>query len=450
MTALAAGEGVWVIALPTPYPVGPSNAVLLEGDPLALVDCGVDSPESRAALSEGLARAGYRIGDIERLVYTHPHPDHVGSGAWVAEQSGCEVVAYPGTAVWLNEAAQVHRARFAAGLLRECGVPDPLLDDVGRFVARNRPLFRPAQPHRLVGEGDRLRLGGRDWTVLHTPGHSDGHISLWHEPSGMMIVADHLLPDVSSNALVDPVSPDSFEPVRSLPRYVESLRRVAELPVRLVLPGHGRPFAEARALIGSRLEKVEARARALLETLSRRACHPAALAGELFPRLPRESVFLAVSEVLGHLFLLEDRGAVDCERSGGVRVYRARGRAAPAPLPVESVLKGGEPMADFAEIFAQVGQRLAANPAKLAGLNAGYQFDLTGDGGGTYHLEVRNGKAEAGPGALAAPNCTITMAATDFLDMMAGKLNATSAFMSGKLKLKGDIGLAMKLQSLLG
>jgi len=102
-----------------------------------------------------------------------------------------------------------------------------------------------------------------------------------------------------------------------------------------------------------------------------------------------------------------------------------------------------------ADVFTEINNRLQANPAKAANMNATYQFDLSGDDGGTYHIVLKDGQGEAGAGAPENPNITITMAAGDFVDLSTGKLDGTMAFMSGKIKIKGDMGLAMKLQSVL-
>lgn len=101
------------------------------------------------------------------------------------------------------------------------------------------------------------------------------------------------------------------------------------------------------------------------------------------------------------------------------------------------------------EIFGALRDRIAANPAKIASLNAAYQFELSGDGGGTFHAVFQDGAADVGEGAVANPGCTVIMSAADFQDMVAGTINPTAAFMGGKLKLKGDMGLAMRLQSVI-
>ena len=83
-------------------------------------------------------------------------------------------------------------------------------------------------------------------------------------------------------------------------------------------------------------------------------------------------------------------------------------------------------------------------------VNAIYQFDITGDTGGKWWVDATKSGGEVGEGENDGAKCTITMADSDFVDMVTGKLNGQMAFMTGKLKVKGDMSLAMKLGSVLG
>ncbi len=94
-------------------------------------------------------------------------------------------------------------------------------------------------------------------------------------------------------------------------------------------------------------------------------------------------------------------------------------------------------------------KRLDARPEKVGGLNGTFQFDLGGNEPGTYHLVVANGRGKIVEGPADNPNVTISMDGADFLAMVGGRLNPMAAFMGGKLKIKGDVVLAMQLQSLL-
>ncbi len=88
------------------------------------------------------------------------------------------------------------------------------------------------------------------------------------------------------------------------------------------------------------------------------------------------------------------------------------------------------------------------NKEAAKGLNAVYQFDLSGDGGGKWQVAIKDQTIEVKEGAADSPNITISMAAQDYLDMLSGKLNGQVAFMSGKLRIAGDMGLALRMQSL--
>jgi putative sterol carrier protein len=98
------------------------------------------------------------------------------------------------------------------------------------------------------------------------------------------------------------------------------------------------------------------------------------------------------------------------------------------------------------DIFAEMPKQLDANAAK--GMNSTIQFNLSGDNGGQWYVTIKDGKAEVHEGTAPSANMTMSMSAQDYVDMTTGKLNGQMAFMSGKLKISGDMGLAMKMQTL--
>jgi putative sterol carrier protein len=102
-----------------------------------------------------------------------------------------------------------------------------------------------------------------------------------------------------------------------------------------------------------------------------------------------------------------------------------------------------------AEQISALEERLRANPEKVAGMNGVFQFDLSGEGGGVWHVSLADGEGHVAEGPADNAGVVISMAAEDFVALTEGRLDGTMAFMSGKLKVKGDMGLAMKLQTLL-
>jgi putative sterol carrier protein len=98
------------------------------------------------------------------------------------------------------------------------------------------------------------------------------------------------------------------------------------------------------------------------------------------------------------------------------------------------------------ETFAAMSGRFRAD--KAAGTAATIQYDVSGDGGGTWHAVIKDGACAVNQGPAATPSLTLQIAAQDWLDMLSGKQSGQMLFMSGKLKVKGDMGLAMKLGSM--
>lgn len=101
------------------------------------------------------------------------------------------------------------------------------------------------------------------------------------------------------------------------------------------------------------------------------------------------------------------------------------------------------------EIFEKINEVLSADPSRTGGLQAVYQFNISGDDPGVYQVILTPESAKAVEGEQEIPNCTLEIDSNDFKDMLEGKLNGTAAFMSGKLRVNGDLGLAMRLESIL-
>jgi alkyl sulfatase BDS1-like metallo-beta-lactamase superfamily hydrolase len=92
---------------------------------------------------------------------------------------------------------------------------------------------------------------------------------------------------------------------------------------------------------------------------------------------------------------------------------------------------------------------LNADPAKVAGINAVILFDLSGEGGGKWTLKLADGEVGLEEGETDPPAMTLSMSAQDFVAMTNGELNAMAAFMQGKIRITGDMSLAMRLQNIL-
>jgi putative sterol carrier protein len=97
------------------------------------------------------------------------------------------------------------------------------------------------------------------------------------------------------------------------------------------------------------------------------------------------------------------------------------------------------------EVFLDMDRRLGTEISSLAGVTANYLFKLSGQGGGSFHILVKDGRGSAGAGAIDDPDLTFAVSAEDFVAMVRGDLDGVLAFMTGKLTMRGDQTLALPL-----
>jgi glyoxylase-like metal-dependent hydrolase (beta-lactamase superfamily II) len=200
---VAAGETVQ-IELPTPFRVGTVNAWLLEGSPLTLVDSGPLWQASLTALEQGLAARGHRIEDIELVVLTHQHCDHVGLAAQIRARSGATIAGLPQLAEFVGAWTESTAAEdaFAVGVMHRYGTDEDRVEAIRRISESYWGYAETVQVDRLIEEGDELEAGSRVLRVLTRPGHSPTDTVLVEESTGVGFTGDHLLTRISTNPVI--------------------------------------------------------------------------------------------------------------------------------------------------------------------------------------------------------------------------------------------------------
>jgi glyoxylase-like metal-dependent hydrolase (beta-lactamase superfamily II) len=319
---------VHALSVPTPFVVGRVNCYLVDDDPLTLVDTGPNSATSLTVLEAALGEHGRRVEDLGRIVITHQHIDHIGLVAILADRSGAEVCALDRLAPWLarySEAMEGDDA-FAEAIMLRHGIPQDICIALRAVTRSFRAWGAKATVTTPLADGAVLPFAGRTWRVLHRPGHSPSDTVFLDETSGELIAGDHLIKHISSNPLITrPL--EGGEPLqrpKALVTYLASLCATRELDARVVLPGHGDPVDDHRALIDERFAMHERRARKLHRLIAERPRTAHELAQELWGNVAVTQAYLTLSEVLGHIDLLLDDGrAIEQERDGVVRFATA-------------------------------------------------------------------------------------------------------------------------------
>ena len=243
-----------------PFPEGMerfTNAYVVEGSKgNILVDCGWDSSEAIWAFREELRLERLSFDDINWIVVTHIHPDHFGLAAKLRELCGAEIVMHRLEASLI--ASRYADYRQLAGEVEEMlvshGVPSEEAARMREASAWAAQFVTPVHPDVLVEDGDTISNGTFQLEVLHTPGHSSGHICLYDPRKRRLFCGDHVAFDALPQIGAHPQS--GVDPAGD---YMRSLKYVVEKPVSFVFPGHGPVFNSLTIRSEEILHRQEAR-----------------------------------------------------------------------------------------------------------------------------------------------------------------------------------------------
>jgi glyoxylase-like metal-dependent hydrolase (beta-lactamase superfamily II) len=310
--ATAAAAGIHRLAIPTPFAVGRVNVYLIEDEPLTLVDAGPNSGTSFDELQRGLAALGHALEDIELVILTHQHIDHLGLVDLVASHSGADVAAIDAVVPFVENYSAESAAddEFARELMLRHGIPEDVTSALQSVSRAFRAWGARADVTRVLRDGQRIELRDRTLEVHFRPGHSPTDTIFLDPARRILIAADHLLKHISSNPLIARPLDGSTARPQALVTYLESLRRTREMDVELVLTGHGEPITDHRAVIDDRIRLHARRAEKIHRLIAERPRTAYELAQALWGNIAVTQAYLTLSEVLGHADLLLNDGQV--------------------------------------------------------------------------------------------------------------------------------------------
>jgi glyoxylase-like metal-dependent hydrolase (beta-lactamase superfamily II) len=268
------------------------------------------------------------LADVELVLLTHQHIDHVGLAEIVMRRAGADVACHVALAAWLEHLPMSHVADDAhiAARLRGHGVP---IAEIAAFDARAttiRSFGSQPTPTVTLRDGEELCLRDRTLRAEHRPGHSPTDTVLVDTANGLMFTGDHLMTDAWTTPYLAPGAAAAddwaadFAPARALRAALEQTART--VPGVLGLPGHGEPVHDVRVHAAAVLKRQQARAESLLERIDRPTT-AAELRSGRFTRLSPARGYLGLFEVLAELALLQEQGLVACLPGSPARVTRS-------------------------------------------------------------------------------------------------------------------------------
>lgn len=258
---------------------------------------------------------------------THQHIDHIGLASILARRSGAEVAALDALAPWLADYAKRMEAddRFAEELMLRHGVPSDVALALRAVSSAFRGWGASVEVTRPLAPGSVLALRDRSFQVLHRPGHSPSDTVFFDAERREMLGGDHVIGHISSNPLITrPLDEGSARP-SALLTYLDSLRATQAMEgVDVIHAGHGEPVHDHAALIDARFRAHERRASKILKLLADGPLTAHEIAQRLWGTVALTQAYLTLSEVLGHLDLLTQRGQVTDDEPDASGVVRHR------------------------------------------------------------------------------------------------------------------------------
>lgn len=307
------------LELETHFAEGTVNAFLAIGDSVTLIDTGNPGKASFQQLKSKLHTHGVTLKDIDQIVLTHIHIDHAGAIPYLQEEIDVPIYVHEQARGAINSGVDEYQCEqaFFEQFLTSCGA-DPL----------NHIIERPYKEENwrhvtFLNDGARIPLGGKVFEVEHVPGHSQSDILLWNKENGDTFAGDHLLKAFSVNAFIEPPNPGEINRPRPLLQYRDSLEKVSSLPLEMIYPGHGEAFSDHTSIIKTRLLEQEKRCEQILAILATGGKCIYEICRQMYPRLKGKTVFLGLSQIQGHLDLLEERQQLHYEQKDSVVIYRS-------------------------------------------------------------------------------------------------------------------------------
>ncbi|MBJ6362017.1 MBL fold metallo-hydrolase [Paenibacillus sp. GCM10012307] len=322
------GEGWIQVKVPLPFSLRWVNSYLIPeiNGGYALIDPGLHTAEAKSVWEWAFARYGISTTDVKRIVLTHQHPDHYGLAGWFQERSGAPVLMSAlsheyAVRMWGEDKSM---SQAWVRLFARHGLPGDLLTQLEPHLESFVSQVSPQPEVTYLPLEGTISLGGREWEIVHTPGHASGHLCFYNRELRYMLCGDQVLPDITPNVSVIPGDPDR-NPLLS---FLNSLKRLSRYEVEMAFPGHRNPFPNfAERLMDLNGHHVGRLAE--LEGWLEQPQQAYALCARMFGKRTQNNIHqlrFAMSETLAHLFYLEEAGRIkSVEHASGILYHRTGG-----------------------------------------------------------------------------------------------------------------------------
>ena len=305
------------LALPLPFELESVNVYLVALDSgYLLIDCGMETEPAFRTLESAMSARGIPWTGIRQIFLTHMHPDHMGMSKRLLELSGATLGMHQAEAKQLSMVAGAER-RFPwlDVAYAQAGVPKGLEETMNAHFVEVRRNFHTLAPDVLFSGGEYIPTALGPLEVVWTSGHSPGHACLYSAAHKVLLSGDQILENITPNV--------AWHPGRDmLGEYLDSLRRLANYDIDLILPSHGEPFTGHRDWIEQTIGHHRERCDEILGLIEKGPRTAHSLVGDMWrKKLSPINHHFAVFEVLAHLEHMQRQGRVRNREENGALAW---------------------------------------------------------------------------------------------------------------------------------
>lgn len=289
------------------------NCYLIPGEQLTLIDCGFNTEEAWEVFQLKLKELGYQVTDIEQVVITHEHEDHIGLLTLILAHSDAIIRAPKMIEEWFKQPHVISKRyqEFTKNIISTLGLPKEKLQQSYQYLEYAGAVNTVSEINRFefYEAGDTLRFGGKDWEVLNTPGHCLSQMVFHQQEENWLLGSDMLLP-ITPMPIIEPHPNQPKESTRALKLLLHSFERLKALDIQMVYPGHGPAFPNANAIIDQQLARIQMRKEECFEKIASGASTPFDICQEMYPHQSIPPDFSGLFMILGYTDLLQEEGRI--------------------------------------------------------------------------------------------------------------------------------------------
>ena len=314
------GSKVYPIIFPTKSSLRSFNFYLIEEKgSLTMIDAGINSEECWNFFLQFLDQNGFSLQDINCIILTHNHEDHVGLVNRMTSIREIPVYAHRESVYRLYRDKDYFslRMEFFQQLYEEmgCGELGELQVQKLKNAVRKNEKNKIHAKIDILSENDSL-IGLQ---VIETPGHAPDHLVFFDKEKKWLFGGDHVISHISSNAIVEPDK--NGKRILALVEYEKSLKKCIPFDVETVFPGHGDLIRNHKELISKRLDRIQGKSERIRAMVGNGMTIPSQIAQSFYKGKYQSEFSLVMSEIIGHLDRLEIQNKVRKEMMNSVWHY---------------------------------------------------------------------------------------------------------------------------------